>query len=299
MRCDKCRRGAVIFQRYSGLHLCEQHFVADFETKAKRAIRTHRWMRSGDHIAVALSGGKDSSALLYFLKKLTGKRPDITVSAITIDEGIGGYRDPPRTASIAASLGADCLTASFDEAYGITVDGIVRQKGDACSCSYCGVLRRSLLNRIAREHGATKLALGFNLDDEAQSVLMNVLRGDAERLLRPPREVADLVPRIRPFMHIPEREVALYAHFNVQGFKLGRCPYAHNALRADVRTVLNDYAFRHPSTRHSLVNIGERLAEIGSAVQQGIRTCERCGEPCGATCRNCQILDEMGGRWVW
>ena len=295
MQCDTCRRRAVIFQRYSGLHLCEQHFVADVEAKAKHAIRTHRWMRSGDHIAVALSGGKDSSALLYFLTMLTAQRRDITLSAITVDEGITGYRDPKQAIRIAESLGIGCLTASFRDEYGITVDEIVAKKGDACSCSYCGVLRRSLINRIAREHGVTKLALGFNLDDEAQSVLMNVLRGDADRLLRPQREVDGLVPRIRPFLYIPEREVALYAQLHVAGIGLGRCPYAHNALRADVRAVLNDYTLRHPSTKYALVNIGKRFADTGGAVQGGIRTCETCGEPCGVTCRSCQILREVFG----
>ena len=295
MRCDKCRRGAIIFQRYSGLHLCEDHFIYDFEAKAKRAIRTHHWMKSGDHIAVALSGGKDSSALLWFLKVLTAQRRDITLSAITVDEGIKGYRDPSRAVRIATKLGTGCLTATFRDEYGVTVDEIVAKKGDTCSCSYCGVLRRSLINRIAREHGVTKLALGFNLDDEAQSVLMNMLRGDANRLLRPQREVAGMVPRIRPFMYIPEREVALYARLHVEGFERGRCPYAHNALRADVRGMLNDYAFRHPSTKYSLVNGGERLAEAGRVAKEEIRTCEHCGEPCGATCRSCQILGEVLG----
>lgn len=295
MQCDKCRRRAAIFQRYSGLHLCESHVVADVEAKAKRAIRTHRWMRSGDHIAVALSGGKDSSALLYFLTMLTAQRRDITLSAITVDEGIAGYRDPQQAVRIAESLGISCLTASFRDEYGITVDEIVAQKGDRCSCSYCGVLRRSLINRIAREHGVTKLALGFNLDDEAQSVLMNVLRGDADRILRPQREAGGMVPRIRPFIYVPEREVALYAHLHVAGVGQGRCPYAHNSLRADVRSVLNDYTLRHPSTKYSLVNIGERLADAGGTMPDEIRTCEKCGEPCGATCRSCEILGEVLG----
>jgi uncharacterized protein (TIGR00269 family) len=293
MRCDKCRRGAVIFQPYSGLHLCEAHFVADFEAKAKRAIRTHHWMKSNDHIAVALSGGKDSSALLWFMKNLTAQRKDITLSAITVDEGIGGYRDPSLAVRIAKSLGTGCLVASFQDEYGVTVDEIVAKKGDSCSCSYCGVLRRSLINRIAREHGVTKLALGFNLDDEAQSVLMNVLRGDADRLIRPQRDIDGMVPRIRPFMYIPEREVALYAHLHVEGFERERCPYAHNALRADVRGVLNDYTSRHPSTKYSLVRLGERFGELGGAAGGEIHACEQCGEPCGASCRSCQILQEV------
>ncbi|HPX73972.1 MAG TPA: tRNA(Ile)-lysidine synthase, partial [Methanoregulaceae archaeon] len=77
MLCSKCRHPAIIYQRYSGLHLCKAHFIADFESKAKRAIRNHRWIKPKDRIAVALSGGKNSSALLYFLKKILGTRRDV------------------------------------------------------------------------------------------------------------------------------------------------------------------------------------------------------------------------------
>jgi uncharacterized protein (TIGR00269 family) len=293
MLCSKCRRQAVLYQRYSGLHLCKAHFIADFEAKAKRAIRTHRWIVPNDRIAVALSGGKDSSALLYFMKKLVGRRRDITLTAITIDEGIEGYRDNRVAARIAESIGTELIVASFQEMFGVTVDEVVRAKGDRRSCSYCGVLRRQCLNRIAKDHGVTKLAFGFNLDDEAQSVLMNVLRGDADRLLRPANPVEGLVPRIRPFINIPEREVALYAYFHVAGFEIGRCPYSHNALRADVRSVLNDYDWRHPSTKNALVNLGERLASCKALPETAANLCPTCGEPCLGECRSCRMLQEV------
>jgi uncharacterized protein (TIGR00269 family) len=293
MLCSKCRRRAVIYQRYSGLHLCKAHFIADFEAKAKRAIRTHHWIVPDDRIAVALSGGKDSSALLFFLKKLIGPRRDVTLSAITIDEGIHGYRDSHVAARIAESIGIDLVTASFKERLGVTVDEVVKIKGDRLSCSYCGVLRRQCLNRIAKDHGFTKLALGFNLDDEAQSVLMNVLRGDADRLLRPADPVAGLVPRIRPFLYIPEREVALYAYLHVEGFEIGRCPYSHNALRADVRVLLNDYDWRHPSTKYALVNLGEHLASCGGLPGTRASPCPTCGEPSIGECRSCRMIREM------
>ncbi|HUU76552.1 MAG TPA: TIGR00269 family protein [Methanoregulaceae archaeon] len=293
MQCSKCKRPAIIFQRYSGLHLCRNHFLADFEAKAKRAIRTHRWLEPGDSIAVALSGGKDSSSLLHFLKGLLSRRRDVRLLAITIDEGISGYRNPAVARKIAEALGVEHHTFTFHEEFGITVDEIVRIKGDSLSCSYCGVLRRQCLNRAARSLGITRLAMGLNLDDEAQSVLMNTLRGDARRLVRKkiPRE--GLVQRIKPFLYIPEREVALYAYLQIEDFDSAGCPYSHNALRADVRNILNDYAWRHPSTRYSLVNLGEELASYGALQGGESHFCPECGEPCGETCRSCQMRAEV------
>jgi len=297
MRCSKCRRPAVLFQRYSGLHLCRDHFIADFEAKAKRTIRENRWVSPGDTIAVAFSGGKDSGALLLFLHSLLSRRRDVSLLAITVDEGISGYRETAVARTRAAELDIPHVAASFREAYGTTVDGIVERKGGALSCSYCGVLRRHLLNAVARDEGATKLALGFNLDDEAQTVLMNVLRGDAARLLRGTHPVPGMVPRVKPFTSIPEREVALYSYLRTGTVETGRCPYSHNAMRAEVRQMLNTYAWDHPSARFALVNLGRELGTLGAGAGAGTRgvlqTCPRCGEPCRATCRSCEILSEV------
>ena len=296
MKCSKCRREAIIYQRYSGLHLCEQHFNRDFEAKAKRAIREHRWIQSGDTVAVALSGDGDSSALLYFLSRLLRERRDIRLMAITVDEGIRGYREPRRARAIAVSLGVPWVTASFAKEYGITLDEIVGRKGAELACSYCGVLRQALMNRIACEHGVTKFAYGFNLDDGARSVLTSVLRGDADRLIHPVQEVEGMVPRIKPFMCIPGSEVALYASLNVEGFDLAECPYAVGALQGDARRILDEYTSRHPATKYSLVNLGEALREPGCGDGEGLRRCERCGELSGGRiCRVCQVIEEVRG----
>jgi len=293
--CDRCRKEAIIYQPYAGKHLCTGHFTMDFESRVKRTIRRNGWLRSGDRVAVALSGGKDSSALLWFLSRLLGQRRDITLIGITIDEGIQGYRHLDQIRRLASSCGVEWVGGSFRETFGLTLEEVLQKKGESLSCSYCGVLRRYALNRYARNVGATRLAMGFNLDDEAQSVLMNILRGDADRLRRPAREREGFVPRIKPFMAIPEREVALYALLHVKGVEFGRCPYAHNALRGEVRSLLNDYSYRHPATKFALVNLGEELACKESVVETEIRTCGKCGEPCGDICRSCQIIDEITG----
>jgi len=293
MLCSKCRRQAVLYQRYSGLHLCKAHFIADFEAKAKRAIRTHRWIVPHDRIAVVLSGGKNSSALLYFMQKLLGKRRDITLCAITIDEGVGGCHDSRVAARIAESFKTELIVASIQEMCGVTIDEAARAQGDRLSCSQGDVLRLQCLNRVAKDHGISKLALGFTLDDEAQTVLMKVLLGEGDRLFLPDAPADGLVPCIRPFLTVPEREVALYAHLHGEGFEVGRCPDAQDALRSDVRAVLDDYDRRHPSTKYALVNLGERLASCRGIADLAASRCPVCGDPCLGECRTCRIGKEV------
>jgi uncharacterized protein (TIGR00269 family) len=293
MQCNRCRREAVIHQPYSGLHLCGQHFFADLEAKAKRAIRTHHWLTSGDHIAVALSGSNGSSALLFFLKNLTARRRDITLSSITIDEGIAGYRDPGHAAAIAAALGVPCVTASFAEEFGTTVDALMREKGGACACRYCGVLKRTLLNKIALKHGISRLALGSSLDHEAESVLTVMLSGEVDGLLCRERVPEGAVPVIRPFMYVPEEEVALYSELTIGRNSTVACPVPKDSLQADAGVFLDEYVLGHPSARYSLVGLRERISAAGSAVQDRVPVCGRCGGPCGDACQSCRILDEV------
>ena len=183
MQCDKCKREAVLFQEYSGLHLCKQHFEADFERKAKHEIRSHHWLVHGDHIAVALSGDANSSALLYFLKKLTSGRRDIQISAISIDDGITGYRDTENAQGIRGLPGTECIRVSFAKKIGMAADEIADLKGIALTCTYCRVIKNYLLNKTAIEYGITKLASGDDLDDRAASVMKNILQGNSEILI--------------------------------------------------------------------------------------------------------------------
>ena len=217
----------------------------------------------------------------------------MTLAAVTVDEGIASCRGPGIARGIARDLGVPCLTVSFNEHFGTTLDEIVRAKGETLACSYCGVLRRHLLDAATKELGATRLALGSSADDGAQSVLVGVMRGDCAGLLRGARP-AGLVPRITPFMHIPEREVALYAFLRVRGFSLDRCPYSRNSLREDVRRLLSGYAWRHPNAPFALVNLGDSLSGPGNNYGEETACCRWCGEPGGAICRSCRILAEVG-----
>ncbi len=295
-RCSATSAGGtqVLFQEYSGQHLCQQHFETDLERKAKHEIRTHHWLETGDHIAVALSGDANSSALLYFLKKLTSRRRDIRISAISIDEGIRGYRDPECANRIARAAGTDCFSVSFPESFGIGIDEITERKGISLSCTYCHVIRNFLLDRKAIESGVTKLAMGDDLDDDAASVLKNILRGDTDMIARSEQTGSGKIPRIRPFISIPKKEVGLYAALHIKGYDQSRCPY-HNGSseEEEVKELLEDFTTRHPATGYALMSLKKNLSDIFCTHSDRVPSCERCGEPSEGICMNCRIIDEV------
>ena len=107
-------------------------------------------IEKNDKICVALSGGKDSSLTLYLLHKFFGERPDIEISALTVDEGISGYRQESIkiAKSLCKKLGVELHIVSFKGEFGKSLDEIVKNK-KARVCTYCGVLRRYLLNKSA------------------------------------------------------------------------------------------------------------------------------------------------------
>jgi len=283
----------VLFQEYSGQHLCRQHAEADIEAKAKHEIRRHQWMSHGDHIAVALSGDPGSIALLYFLKKLTSNRRDIRISAISVDEGIAGYRCQEGAMRIAELLHAECITGSFQENFGMTLDEIAQTKGTVLSCTYCRVLRNFLQDRIAREHGITKLAFGNTLDDEAGLVLLHVLRGKPEILVRSGQSDRGKIPRILPFIAVPKKEVAFYAGLHVNGYNQPCCPYSNKPFEEDVKAMLNEFTIRHPATKYALLSLEKNLANACFSLADSISSCGRCGEPAGGVCQSCRIIDEV------
>ena len=183
--CAVCGEPAVFHQREAGRYLCGTHLIADLEQRVSDTIALRQQIVSGDCVAVALSGGKDSTALLLVLHHLFGSREDIRLVAVTVDEGIAGYREATiRSAeSLVQRLGVDQITVSFGEVFGDTLDTFLEGR-EPQACSICGILRKKAIVMGAEQAGATKLATGHNLDDEAQSVLMNILRGDMMRLVR-------------------------------------------------------------------------------------------------------------------
>ena len=294
-------------RRYSGEKLCGSCFCKSIENKVRGTISKYEMFVPQDKIMVAVSGGKDSVTLLHILTKIEKAYPDATLSAVTVDEGIKGYRDEALKFAIknCQKLGVKHAVTSFKEMYGYKLDEIVnmireKKEKELTPCSYCGVLRRRALNIAAREADVDKLATAHNLDDETQTILLNIIHGDALRIARAKPVLTlihpKLVKRVKPLCEVPEKEVAFYAYLRRIEFQGIPCPYAQTALRNDVRTIINRMEEKHAGTKFTIFRSMERIRPALEAMAEKakLQNCRKCGEPTiGEICKPCQMLQEL------
>lgn len=306
--CTLCDRKEAVFMRpYSGEKLCGRCFCKSIEKKVRATISKYEMLQPNDRIMVAVSGGKDSITLLHILERIEKAFPEAKLCAVTVDEGIRGYRDEALKFAVknCRKLGVDHIVTSFKEMYGYKLDelvSIIREKGEKelTPCSYCGVLRRRALNTAAREAGVDKLVTAHNLDDETQTMILNILHGDALRIARVKPVLAvvhpKLIQRVKPFCEVPEREVAFYAYLKKIEFQGIPCPYARTALRNDVRNMLNRMEEKHAGTKFTIFKSMEKIRPALEAIAEEatLRDCKRCGEPTvGELCKPCQMLEKL------
>jgi uncharacterized protein (TIGR00269 family) len=295
MKCSKCSSEAITFIRYSGLHLCETHFNEFFEKRVKRSVRSQCALGKRQKVAVAVSGGKDSSVALYMMHRILKDRKGSELIAITVDEGINGYRDQsiPFAVDMCKKLGVEHIIVSFEEIIGKDMDSIV--KNDILPCSYCGVFRRHCLNATAKKNNVDVLATGLNLDDTVQSILMNLARADIGKLARlGPHTVRQegLIPRLQPLRDVPENETYLFAMLNEIRFHDATCPYSDRAMRLRFREIVGLLEDDMPGTRHSILSAFDSLKPclLEKYPQIEMNRCRDCGEPTPEKlCKACEL----------
>ncbi len=293
--CSKCKKPAVTYIRYNGTHLCSEHFIQYFEKRVKKDIKKQGKTEKNSRIAVAVSGGKDSIVALHVIHDIFSKRSNIEIFAITVDEGIKGYRDKSLKHAVnnSKNLGVEHHLIRFRDVIGFTMDEIASKKDELGECSYCGVFRRLCLNQKAKELRVDRLVTGHNLDDMSQSILMNFVNSDLKKLARlgPHKKVQPgLVPRVLPLRTIPEKENALYAIIKNLEFHDAECPYSTRALRGYFREIIDNLEYQNPGTRHSILNsydsIKDLLLERYPPVS--LNKCQDCGEPTSQElCKTC------------
>ncbi len=183
-QCTKCHEKAIIYQKYSGMHLCRSHFEEDVHRKVRESLRQTKLFGRSARIAFGLRGGKDSLTLLYILKNLLGKRKDMDFCAIIIEEEGCGSLLKEKAKKLADNLDISYVVKT------IRSSGREISTGGSISPDVSSAQKMERLKNAAQEIGADIIATGHNLDDEAFSVFMNYLQGDIERLLQFPVSAA-------------------------------------------------------------------------------------------------------------
>ena len=268
MDCTKCGNPNVIIKKeQSGQYLCKDCFIESIEKKVIKTIRKEKLLDKGDKVLVALSGGKDSVTTLEILNSFR-EMNIVDLCAVTVDEGIDNYRQDGVDIAIrhAERLGIEHKIVSLKDSYGITLDEIMKKPNHKGSCSYCGVFRRTIINKAAREMGATKIATGHNLDDEVQAIMMNYLEGNMDNLTKlgakTESKAKEFTVKIKPLREIPEREIGLYVVAKDLEVHFASCPYAQQSFRGEVSEVINQLNESHPTIKYSTLRGYDKKAKL-------------------------------------
>jgi uncharacterized protein (TIGR00269 family) len=309
MKCRKCGGKAAINMRHHKLALCREHFLEWLPEQTQRFIEKYRMFNRDERILVAVSGGKDSLSLWDVLIRL-GYHADGLYIGLGIDGGIGySAASQAKAESFAAAHGLILNVVDVPASLGapIPMAAQLTHRGQGRPCSVCGLTKRHVMNRFARDGGYSVLATGHNLDDEASVLFGNTLSWSHGYLRRqgPVLDGRDgLVRKVKPFCRIYERESAAYALMRGIDYVYEECPYAVGATTLYYKDVLNQMEADRPGTKLSFYLSFLKAKDEGlfavseDAAAAELHPCPTCGQPTSAPgqCAFCRTWDQVRAR---
>ena len=302
MKCRKCGEKASVNMRQHKLALCRDHFLEWLPEQTERFIQKYSMFVRGDRILVAVSGGKDSLSLWDLLTTL-GYRADGLYLGLGIDGGIQYSDHSHRLArKFADGQGLVLHVVDVEREYGepIPVLADISRRGYGKPCAVCGLTKRHVMNRVARDLGYDVLATGHNLDDEAAVLFGNTLRWSGEYLLRQGPVlpgVPGMAKKVKPLCRFYEREMAAYAILRGIEYIYEECPYAAGSTSIYYKEVLNRMEHEHPGTKLNFylrfLDARQRgLFSQHESMSPQLHACTECGQPTSAPglCAFCRML---------
>lgn len=305
MKCSKCGGTAVINMRQHRLRLCAPHFVEWFVTMTQRTIEKYKMFTPADRVLVAVSGGKDSLALWDVLLAL-GYRAEGIYIGLGIDEEIRySAKSLDFCRRFVAEHHSDALLHIVDveREYGQSMPVLARtrQRGRGKPCAVCGLVKRHVMNRVARDGGFAAVATGHNLDDEVAVLMQNTLHWQTGYLARQAPVLAErdgLARKVKPFIRIYEREAAAYALVRGIDYIYDECPFAKGATTNFYKELLNQLELNSPGAKqqfylHFLQARDAGRVTFAAAERAELHPCVRCGQPTTAStlCAFCRLWE--------
>lgn len=277
----------------------EKNIISKVENKVKDTIEKYELLDKKERIIVASSGGKDSQSILHILKK-----QGYNVSALYINLRLGNYSERCQKAVLDLCEKEEIKMQVLDinSEFGMRMCNIrcgVQEKNKVSNCMVCGIVKKWLLNKYARNLRAKKIVTGHHLDDEAQTVLMNFLQGNlmlAANAGPLTGIVKDkkFVPRIKPLYFVSEEEIRKYCERKKLPFVNEKCPCSAGSLRIRTREFAKTLRIREKERIVS--NFLEILPTLRDRQKkEKIIYCKNCGEPArNELCKKCEMLQITG-----
>ncbi len=297
MKCKKCDKKATLDIKRHKAAFCKEHLIEHLQNQVQKAIKKYHMCKPEDKLLIAVSGGKDSLALWDMLLDI-GYQAD----GFYIDLGITSYSQLSleKAETFAKSKGSQLFVVSLPQLYDQGVQAFT-QKSTRSPCSACGMIKRYIMNLMARVGGYEAVVTGHNLDDEVATLMGNVLHWEVEYLARqfpsmPSRRT--MAKKIKPLCRLTERETAAYALIKNIDYILEECPMSEGASSFKYKQILNDLEAKSPGTKDQfyLGYLREGQSYFREARKKlQIVDCPVCGEPTtrqDLNCSFCQLIQK-------
>ncbi len=283
MNCRVCKKKAVTAIPRHNTAFCADCFDRYLMDQVRKTIKEFRMFEPDDRILLAVSGGKDSLALWDILTRL-----ELDVLGYHLDLGISEYsrESTEKTRIFAEKRGYRLIVEEIESEAGATLP-VIAESTKRPPCSACGLSKRHLFNRAARQYDRQVLATGHNLDDEASRLLGNILHwqdGYLEKQLPALPAEGGLIRKVKPLNRLTEKEMATYAYLNGIDYVIRECPMSADAKQIFYKKILNDIEKESPGTKQffyfGFLDRSQKMFSYSPEASPPSEKCRMCHQPC-------------------
>jgi len=302
LKCVRCRlENAQYALSFARVGFCSGCYVRHFEGKLKSTIIKYGMSKYMKNALVAVSGGKDSVALLAGLKRTF---PGLEITGFHMNLGIPDYSDRSEEVvrKVCEKLGVPLIVYRLEEE--ASIPDIVRGRFRSKVCSACGTVKRHTLNKFAVRNGFTAVVTGHNLDDTVEVLFELYRRGMLEAAMRiRPVIVGDnyvLATRVKPLFEMTDEEDLLYVNALRLEYVDFVCPLVKGSRMVKRKQILLDLESKIPGFRHTLLKAHLKrviplLDNITSRVE--VKRCNACGSPTiRDICAYCRLITSIANQ---
>ncbi|WP_430607610.1 hypothetical protein IGJ55_001053 [Enterococcus sp. AZ170] len=216
----------------------------------RRAVLNHRMIQPGDKVAIGMSGGKDSTSLLYFLDTISKQqRLGFEFDIVPITLAMGFDMDIAPLQEFVEKLGYELEVVPTNIAQ-VVFD--IRE--ERSPCSLCAKLRRGILYKHAKELGCNKVALGHHLDDAIETYFMNFLFHGQMASFDPISYLSKTgITLIRPLLYVEEKQVIQFVKREALPVIFNPCPVDKKTKREEIKQLISGLAQAYPDIREKFI----------------------------------------------